>query len=297
MGYHGNQDMYGRLASHTNLGYDWRQEGTGLVLETDDAGNALWPQRDSYVVEASVNDYVNSSDPFHVYYMSISGHMPYSNNRIVRPFEDKVRALPYSEVTQNYVATAMEVDKALETLIQHLQDAGKLDKTLIVATADHIPYFDVPTLEELTGQKFGDSKEVEQLNERNLDFEVYKNTLIMWTPGIKESVQVDKVCGQVDILPTISNLLGLEYDSRMLAGRDILSDSEGMVIFSSRSWKSDKGFYNRYTQTFTPAPGVNMTPEEQENYVASIKKLVTYKLDSTSKIVENDFYDLILGTP
>lgn len=297
MGYHGNQDMYGRLASHTNLGYDWRQEGTGLVLETDDAGNALWPQRDSYVVEASVNDYVNSSDPFHVYYMSISGHMPYSNNRIVRPFEDKVRALPYSEVTQNYVATAMEVDKALETLIQHLQDAGKLDKTLIVATADHIPYFDVPTLEELTGQKFGDSKEVEQLNERNLDFEVYKNTLIMWTPGIKEPVQVDKVCGQVDILPTISNLLGLGYDSRMLAGRDILSDSEGMVIFSSRSWKSDKGFYNRYTQTFTPAPGVNMTSEEQENYVASIKKLVTYKLDSTSKIVENDFYDLILGTP
>ena len=294
LGYHGNYDMYGRLVSHTNLGYDWRQYQSGLELEMGET-KPLWPQRDSYVIEASVDDYINSDKPFHVYYLTISGHMPYSNNRIVAPYRDTVRALPYSETTQNYVATAMEVDKALEVLLDKLEAAGKLDKTLIVATGDHIPYFNVDTLEELSGQKFGSSEDMEALKESNIDFDVYKNSLILWSASMEEPVVVDKVCCQVDILPTLSNLLGLEYDSRMLDGSDILSDSEGLVVFTSRCWKSDKGFYNRFTGEFTPAEGVDMTAEEQESYVSAMKKLVGYKLDSTPLIIETDFYDRVFG--
>lgn len=296
LGYHGNYDMYGRLKSHTNLGYDWRQYQSGLELEMQEDGKKpLWPQRDSYVVEASVDDYINSDQPFHVYYLTISGHMPYSNNRVVKPYLDTVRALPYSETTQNYIATAMELDKSLEILLQKLEEAGKLDKTLIVATPDHVPYFNVDTLEELAGKKFGSSADLEYLHEENIDFDIYKSSLIMWTPSIEEPVVIDKVCGMVDILPTVSNLLGLEYDSRMLAGRDILSDSEGLVVFSSKCWKSDKGFYNRYDSEFIPAEGVTMTDEEMETYVKTMKKLVGYKLDSTHLIVENDFYDKVFG--
>ena len=294
LGYHGNYDMYGRLVSHTNLGYDWRQYQSGLELEMGET-KPLWPQRDSYVIEASVDDYINSDKPFHVYYLTISGHMPYSNNRVVAPYRETVRALPYSETAQNYIATAMEVDKALELLLDKLEAAGKLDKTLIVATGDHIPYFNVDTLEELSGRKFGSSADMEALKESNIDFDVYKNSLILWSASMEEPVEVDKVCCQVDILPTLSNLLGLEYDSRMLDGSDILSDSEGLVVFTSRCWKSDKGFYNRFTGEFTPAEGVSMTAEEQESYVSAMKKLVGYKLDSTPLVIENDFYDVVFG--
>lgn len=296
LGYHANSEMYGRNASHTNLGYDWHQFGDGFEgLEVSESGKLLWPQRDTHMIEASVDDYLNSDTPFHVYYLTISGHMPYSNNRIVAPYRDTVRALPYSETTQNYVATVMEVDRALELLLQKLEAAGKLDKTLIVATGDHIPYFNVDTLEELSGKKFGSSKDMESLNESNIDFDVYKNSLIIWSASMEEPVVVEKPCCQVDILPTVSNLLGLEYDSRMLAGSDILSDSEGLVVFTSRCWKTDRGFYNRFTGEFTPAEGVAMTAEEQENYVSAMKKLVGYKLDSTPLIVENNFYHEAFG--
>ena len=192
-------------------------------------------------------------------------------------------------------AAAIEVDRALEYLIQRLDEAGKLDKTLIIATGDHIPYNDVDVLEDLTGKTFGTSEALEKIDESNIDFDVYKNTLIMWSASMEEPVQVDKVCCQVDILPTVSNLLGLDYDSRMLSGTDILSDSEGLVVFSSNCWKSDKGFYNRFTQEFTPAPGVTMTAEEQESYVSAMKKLVTYKRSCTALVVENDFYDYVFG--
>ena len=231
LGYHANSEMYGRKASHTNLGYDWRQFESGFEgLELSESGKLLWPQRDTHMISASVDDYINSDTPFHVYYLTISGHMPYSNNRVVAPYRDTVRALPYSETTQNYVATCMEVDRALELLLDKLRAAGKLDKTLIVATGDHIPYFNVDTLEELSGQTFGSSKDMESLNEKNINFDVYKNSLILWSASMEEPVVVDKPCCQVDILPTVSNLLGLEYDSRMLAGSDILSDSEGLVV-------------------------------------------------------------------
>ena len=293
LGYHGNYDMYGRQTSHTNLGYTWKQFGTGLDVDTTSSGEIAWPARDTQVIENSVDDYINSTEPFHVYYLTISGHMPYANNRIVQPYLEQVRALPYSQTTQNYMATVMEVDRALELLLQKLEEAGKLDKTLIIATGDHIPYSNAGVLEELSGRTFGSSKDLEALNESAIDFDVYKNTLILWSASMEEPVQVDKPCCQVDILPTVSNLLGLEYDSRMLSGRDILSDSEGLVIFTSRSWRSDRGFYNRYTQTFTPAEGVTMTQEEQDQYVSTMKKLVEYKLACTPMIVENDFYNLL----
>ena len=295
LGYHGNYDMYGRQASHTNLGYTWKQFGTGLDVDTTSSGEIAWPARDTQVIENSVDDYINSTEPFHVYYLTISGHMPYANNRIVQPYLEQVRALPYSQTTQNYMATVMEVDRALELLLEKLEEAGKLDKTLIIATGDHIPYSNAGVLEELSGRTFGSSSDLEALNESAIDFDVYKNTLILWSASMEEPVQVDKPCCQVDILPTVSNLLGLEYDSRMLSGRDILSDSEGLVIFTSRSWRSDRGFYNRYTQTFTPAEGVTMTQEEQDQYVSTMKKLVEYKLACTPMIVENDFYDYVFN--
>ena len=307
-GYHANSNMYDRNLSHPNLGFDWHQFGVtepattqrGALtnfdgLELNESGDLLWPQRDSYAVQASAANYLNSSQPFYVYYLTISGHMPYSDNRIVSPYRDVVRQLPYSETTQNYIATAMEVDRAMETLLNQLEAAGELDNTLIVAVPDHIPYFNVDTLEELAGKTFGSSEDLEYLREGNIDFDVYKNTLILWSASMEEPVQVDKVVGQVDVLPTVSNLLGLEYDSRMMAGKDALSDSEGLVVFSSRCWKSDRGFYNRYTGEFTPAEGVTMTQEEQDSYVSAMRQLVQYQLDSTERIVESDFYHYVFG--
>lgn len=293
LGYHANGDMYHRLRSHTNLGYDWRQADSGFELETNSSGKNRWPQRDEYLVEASVDDYLSGDSPFHIYYLTISGHMPYSKHWIVHKYWDLVEPLPYSDTAKNYVATCIEVDRALETLIAKLDEAGKLDKTLIVAAPDHIPYFNVDVLEELAGKKFGPMGALEKLDESNMDVDVYRNSLILWSASMTEPVHVDKVCCQVDILPTLSNLLGLEYDSRLLSGSDILSDSEGQVIFCSRSWLTDRGYYNRFTQTFTPAEGVEMTEEETQDYLSAIKKQVKNKLGCTPLIVENDFYNCL----
>ena len=299
VGYHANKNMYNRLASHTNMGYKWIQRDSGFIMEKTADGNDIWPQSDLYCMEQTVDQYINSDKPFNVYYMSISGHMPYDwgSNAIGVKNRDLVSNTGYTEVTQGYLATCVELDKAMEYLLKRLEEAGIADKTLIVLAPDHIPYFNVANMEEMAGKSFvsGDTADLAKaLNESMItDYNLYKSTLIMWTGSMKEPVQVDKVCCQVDILPTVSNLLGLEYDSRMLSGTDILSDSAGVVAFNSGCWLSDAGYYSRYDETFTPAAGVTMTAEQQEEYVAAMRKVVANRRAISDICLKDDAYEYI----
>ena len=60
---------------------------------------------------------------------------------------------------------------------------------------DHIPYSDLDILEELAGRSFG-TDTLEMLDEQNVDFDVYKNTWILWSASMKEPVKVEKPCSQ-----------------------------------------------------------------------------------------------------
>lgn len=295
LAYHNNENnLYGRAASHTNLGYDYRYMGHGMGGEYSSSGKMLWPQRDSYMAEITVGDYVNLSAPFNVYYMTISGHTPYSWNWVAKQYKDILEPYSWSEKTKAYVATVIEFDRMMEVLLKSLEDAGKLDNTLIIAAPDHIPYSDTDVLDELAGKSFGANETLaKSLSEKNLDTEIYRSCAIIWSHSMTEPIVVDKVTCQVDLLPTVSNLLGLSYDSRMLAGKDAMCEDEGMVIFHSKSWRTDSGFYNALTQTFTPAPGVTMTEDEQAEYVSYMKKYAANKLNMTAKIIENDFYNVM----
>lgn len=295
IGYHFNGNMYGRDLSHPNLGYDWKQ-GDDVEMEKTESGKNVWPQSDYHMVEATIDEYINQQ-PFNIYYMTISGHMPYSDggNAMASRNQDVVANLPYSQETKDYLAATYELEKGLTYLIQRLEQAGIADKTVLVMAPDHIPYFNIPVLEELAGQTFGKSEDFQYLKESSINFDVYRNSLIMWSASMEEPVNVDKVCCQVDILPTLLNLLGVEYDSRLMAGTDILSDSPGLVIFSSNSWMSDQGFYNRFTKEFTPSENSTLTGVNQENYTSAMKTLVSCKMQMTPIIIENDYYRKLLG--
>lgn len=297
IGYHFNENMYGRSLSHPNLGYDWRQAsdcGNILVKEENENGKTLWPQSDYYMIEQSIGDYIQE-EPFHIYYLTLSGHLPYGygSNQMSARNKASVEDLPYSEKTKAYIAAQLELEKGLTRLLEELEDVGAAERTLIVMAPDHIPYSDVDVLSELSGKTFG-TESLEQLNEKMIEFDVYKNSLIIWSASMKETIEIEKICCQVDILPTLLNLLGVDYDSRLLAGSDILSDAEGLVVFSSSSWKTDKGLYNQFTGTFQLNEGIEMSGEEQTEYVSHMKTIVECKKAMTSIIIENDYYQLLL---
>ena len=281
-GFHnGTLSYYDRYISHENMGYNFMAATLGDLSEAEWGdkifpmeGANLWPASDLEMMKATIPYYINE-ERFHVYYMTISGHLNYNflGNSMSAKNKELVKDLTYSEEGRAYVACNIELDKALEYLIAELEKAGKLENTVIVLSADHYPYgMKVENYEELAGKELAGT------------LDIYRNGLIFWNSEM-EKIEVDKPCCSVDVLPTIMNLFGFAYDSRLYAGKDILSDSEGLVIFSDRSFVTDSMEYNKKTKETTyKTDAVN-----EEDFEAMKKKVKTI-YDYSAGILNQDFY-------
>lgn len=264
---------YRRDVSHPNMGYDYKGIGNGLNVKK------TWPESDLEMIEKTVPEYIDN-EPFHAYYMTVSGHMQYSfvGNNMALKNKKYVTDLPFSEQAKAYIATQIELDRALEHLLNQLEEAGIADKTLIAMSADHYPYgLDYETIDELAGH------EVERT------FELYKSPFVLYTKNMKP-MTIDKPCSSLDIIPTISNLMGLEYDSRLLMGRDIFSNSTSLVIFLDKSFITEKGCYDSKSREFFPVDGF----EADQEYINRISALVDSKFHFSAKILETDYYSKVL---
>jgi lipoteichoic acid synthase len=263
---------YERNETHPNLGYIFKGKGNGLELEHPD----VWPESDLEMMNATVDEYVDE-DQFHVYYLTVSGHMNYTfaGNGMAYKNRDLVKDLPYSDDAKAYIACQIELDRALEALIAKLEQAGVADRTVIALSADHYPYgWEKSKLDELAGHTI------------DPNFEIYKNHFILWSEGMDENIVIDEPCSSLDILPTLSNLFGLEYDSRLLMGQDILSDAPPLVILSNRSFITDKVMYNSENGEVT-----KLTKDElPEDYINNINKIIKNKFTVSKSILADDYY-------
>ena len=178
-------------------------------------------------------------------------------------------------------------------MIEQLETAGIADDTVICITADHYPC----GLEH--SSTFGNSEDyIEDLYgyyPKN-DWEQDRNVWILWS-GCLENQYKDMACEisdptySLDILPTLSNLFGLEYDSRLLIGRDVFSDTEPLVLWTNHSWVTKEGKYDSSTGTFYANEGSSVGAE----YVEQIKTTVSNKLSFSGKILTYDYYEILLG--
>lgn len=237
-----------------------------------------WPQSDLEMMKATMKDYVNSDTPFVAYYMTVSGHFSYSfsDNNMAKKNKKYVNNMKVSTAAKAYVATQIELDCALEYLIKTLEEKNKLDNTVIVLLADHYPYkLSMNDVNSLSSYK------------RDNVVEVNHNNLILWNSKV-EDMHITKPCMSSDVLPTVYNLFGIDYDSRLFTGRDILSTSDGIAIMSNRSWVTSKGTYFASSRKFVPKEDVDA------DYVAKINQLVKNRLNISKLIIKNDYYKYLM---
>lgn len=237
----------------------------------------IWPEYDTEMIKATTNDYINSSNPFMVYYMTVSGHLAYNfgGNIVAIKNKNKVSNLPYSDAVKAYLATQIELNDALEILIETLKENNKLDDTIIVLLADHYPYgLTVNQINEVSSYK---KDGIIGVNESNL---------IIWNNKMN-TINIDKVGMSIDVLPTVYNLFGINYDSRLFAGTDILSTREGLAIFNERSWVSDNGKYFGFNNNFVS------NKEVDEDYIKNINNIMNNKISISKLIVKNNYYDYL----
>ena len=270
--YHGHdghfQNRYKYLKS---LGFDnFKACNMGLSIDC-----GMFPESDLEMIDKTYTDYINSDKPFMAYYMTVSGHLYYNftTNDIAIKNKSYVDNLDYNNNIKAYLASEIELDRALELLITKLKEEDILDDTVIVLVADHYPY----------GLELDEINKLSSYTRDDL-FEKNHNSLIIWNSTM-DNINVDKVGMSIDILPTIYNLFGIEYDSRLLAGTDLFSDTEGLAIFNDLSWITDIGKYYSTTDTFSS--------NYDKEYINKINSEVHNKLLFSKNILINDSYKYI----
>ena len=285
-GYHNNSyTYYNRDNTHENLGYEkWIGMGNGM----EEGVQNIWPESDREMIDFTIPQYIDQQ-PFSIYYMTVSGHGNYSwtGNSMSNKNREAVSDLSCSETVKAYLAANLELEYAMADLLAALEEAGIADDTVIVLGADHYPYGldssvtwgnDENYLEELYGCPCSDC------------FIRDHNALIIWSGCIEdEGIEVDTPVYSLDILPTLSNLFGLEYDSRLLVGRDVFSSQQPLAIWINHSWKTELGSYDASTGVFTPAEGA----EIPEGYQERISNLVQNKFSFSEAVLKFNYYGIL----
>lgn len=269
-------DFYNRNLTHPNMGYTFKSADNGLNITVD------WPSSDLEMMEASVDDYIGSEGPFHAYYMTFSGHYQYNwHNAMSAKNRDKVESLPYSMPVQAFIACNLELEYALEYLVDRLEEAGILNKTCIVLTNDHYPYgLTEQEYNELAGQQIDTA------------FEKYRNSFICYAPGLKENIEVDAYCSTADILPTLLNLMGAEFDSRLLAGTDVLSGGPHVAVLGDKSFLTDRFRFNASADEMFLA---DETQEIDTDTLNMYRMYVSNRYQISAEILQNDYYAHVFG--
>ena len=226
-------EYYSRATNYKNWGYDNYYGLKELGTYKDDA----YTLDRELILNETFKEKMFSEEKFADYIITYSGHLPFTTEKGVCKklvTEDILKEQGLEELPSDYVLPTMseedcarrqakETDYMVELLINTLTEKNLIDNTVIVVFTDHYLY----TLSDQTIlDKYKDTS-------NNL---INHTPFFIWDNGNTKK-KVTSVTSQLNILPTIINLLGLEYHPNYYIGKDALNGSyNGIVFFSDYSW-------------------------------------------------------------
>ncbi|MCI8688473.1 MAG: sulfatase-like hydrolase/transferase [Lawsonibacter sp.] len=218
--------VYNRAEVHENWGYAHYYSGTEMEIPSEEM------DFDSALMEAY--DIMTAQPPFLNLVITYSGHGPYQDSPVsARYFDYAAQRLPAGadEMLIHAFAHAYETDRFIGKFYDRLEADGLLEDTVLVFYSDHYNYY---TMSDglVMAQKGVDDK---NMMTRTPFFIYEKNTLPM---------KIDKAISQMDILPTLVNLLGLDNDGTHYVGNDIFSPNGGYAVFADYSWYDGQTYWN-----------------------------------------------------
>lgn len=156
----------------------------------------------------------------------------------------------------NYLKSVHYADEAIGELINGLDEAGLLDDTIIVLYGDHDCKLKPSEFRKLYDSEYYQNVLIDPNDTvgtiDDFTYEINRSVpFIIWSKDIvdtKYSKQVDEVMGMIDVMPTLSNMLGVK--PKYALGNDIFSVKDNVVVFPSGNWITNKLYYNSAKGTF-----------------------------------------------
>lgn len=274
-------EYYSRTANYKNWGYD-KYYGLKDMFDYQDESYTL--DRELILNETFNKLIFPEEEKFIDYIIAYSGHLPFTNTKGVckllydedhKPIIDETAEENTSDDNEKPISTevverepmteeqcvrrqAKETDYMMQLLIDNLTEKNLLDNTVIIAYSDHYLY----TIEDKTI--------LDRYKETSNNL-INKTPFFIWSNNI-ENKTINKVTSQLNILPTVLNLWGIDYNPNNYIGTDALdSNYEEIVFFSDYSWYDGNVYVENGEITNNKTTSYDNL-EEKNFYVSNITK-------------------------
>ncbi len=213
---------YNRDAQHLNLGFDrtffLADKYKNNFDYTDDIQLSSNPEFYNYIINKD-----NNSSKFMTYIITLRTHGPYVNT-------NQCQNITQSECVKNLTNNT---DTFVKTLIENLERDNLLNDTVLVFFDDHYSYsyeYSEGELEQYYGESIGTNYDL-----KNIPFFIYN-------PNI-EAKSIDTLVNDIDMVPTLLNLLGIEYDPNVYPGTDVFASYHpNLIMLPDGRWYDGKTY-------------------------------------------------------
>ncbi len=234
-------EFWNRTEMYKTLGFDEFVDGDWYVAD-DFAGWNGEALSDASFFRQSIEKF-DTDTPFYAFMITLSSHHPFS------AFEDYDFYTGEFEDTYigNYLKAANYADKCLGDFIEDLRKRGLLDNTLLVVYGDHsaVPKYLAGQLMDLLNIRYSELEWVK----------LQKVPCIIRYPGLKNGEKISTTGGEIDLLPTIANLMGFEAPYAL--GKDLLNTREGYAVLRNGTVITDDYvFINDIGEVFDVSTGM-----------------------------------------
>jgi Phosphoglycerol transferase and related proteins, alkaline phosphatase superfamily len=269
--FHGNVgSFYSRSKVYKNLGYNYFFDQKYFNQSED--SNVGFGLKDKLMFKESVKYLEKLQQPFYVKYITLTNHYPFS-----LPAEDNdgfVKPTTSNALVNNYFETAHYLDASLREFFDYLKKSGLYDRSIIILYGDHYGISDDknPALAPLLGKDENNWNEFDDMQMQRVPFMINMKGL----PGQVNS----EYGGEIDVLPTLLHLLGVNTKDYVELGTDLLSKKhDGNVVFRDNNIinknysiiKNSKGSFNVYSNKTGELIDLHDNPE-LSNHINKIFK-------------------------
>ncbi len=283
--FHGDvPSFWNRDNAYKSFGYQYFFSKDYLPKVKDE--NMGYGVKDKLFLKESAYYLEQLPQPFYAKLITVSNHYPYiidKKNTSIKSWNTGDSAVDH------YVQTARYLDESVGELLNYLDSTGLRKNTMLVLYGDHygISNNHKAAIAQILGKKSVD----------NYDLAMFQKVPFMINmEGLKGGVN-HTYGGEIDVLPTIEDLLGISSNKYVQFGQDLLSKNRNQIVpFRNGDWVTNK--YTKYNGDYyytSSGKEIKSPTKAQKAEFAKIQKYVTTDLGLSDKVVNGDllrFYKL-----
>lgn len=280
--FHGNSGTFwNRNETYKHLGYDYFFDASYYNVTEDNSFQ--YGLNDKPFFQQSVKYLEHLQQPFYTKFIAVSNHYPYS--QLSGDETGFPLAQTKDETINSYFSTANYMDTAVQEFFDYLKQSGLYDNSIIILYGDHYGISNARNKE--LAQLLGKDRETWS----NFDnAQVQRVPYMIHIPGMTQGKIIDTYGGQVDALPTLLHLLGVDTQNYIQLGQDLLSpDHKQLVAFRDGDFVTpDYTYYGGVLYDNKTGEEITEPSEELKKQIDADKEAVSDQLATSDKINNGD---------